>query len=188
VSNAHRTFGILSPRTVAEEFVSIDMGSTDIVNGLRRPSPEPSDGETIPGTVTNQCLSKLVLLRMNRGLDGTTGSSDRYIYLRVDDQFIFQDSHPTVDVQVQYWDGTSQPWAASFCLQYKRKNSESIASVCHPITGTNCMKTKVFSLTDAFFGNGLPGQSDLRIWSGGQVGTASEDTRRFINVVKVTKW
>lgn len=128
--------------------VSVDLGTTDVINGLRRPSPEPSDGDTVVVTQGGRNCRR-----------SSVPPGDKYVYLRVDDSFAFAGSRPSVDVQVTYYDN-----AVGFIrLEYDSTAGAYTNGAQVAMTGTNTWKTYTWQLTNAYFGNRQNGSSDFRI-------------------------
>jgi hypothetical protein len=171
--SAYRTF-------LVRTYVQVDLGNTDAEDGVAR--SEPGDGETIAVTVQNACNNNQnVPLRKNLGEDSTRGGIDRYLYFRVDDAFAKNGSHKVVDIRVDFWDSKQSGWSSDLCVQYHATNNTYKQAGCVTVNNTKCMRTVTFPISDAYFGNGENGASDLRIVAG------TGDTRRFINIVRVTK-
>lgn len=172
--SGYRTF-------LVRAYAKVDLGlNSDLEDGISRPSPEPPDGKTVGQTITNACDGVNVQLRKNRG--EAVSPAARYLYFRVDDQFIKNGSHKKVDFYVQYRDSSppANGWSSQFCIQYQATGGVKTAG-CKTVGNTGCMKAVTFSVTDAYFGNGQNGGSDFRIFAG------HGNTRRFVNEVKVTK-
>jgi subtilisin family serine protease len=163
-------------------YVQVDLNPNDAEDGITR--SEPGDGETVAVTIQNACHNNQnVSLRKNLGVDSTRGGVDRYFYFKVDDAFAKNGSHPAVDIRVDFWD--SKPpgsgWSPELCVQYHATNNTFKQAGCVTVNNTRCLRTATFSVSDAYFGNGQNGASDFRVVAG------TGDTRRFVNVVRVTK-
>jgi hypothetical protein len=173
--SAYRTF-------LVRLYVQVDLNGNDAVDGITR--SEPGDGETVAVTIQNACNNNQnVSVRKNLGNESTRGGIDRYFYFRVDDAFAKNGSHPVVDIRVDFWD--SKPpgsgWSPELCVQYHATNNTYKQAGCVTVNNTRCLRTVTFPVSDAYFGNGQNGASDLRIVAG------TGDTRRFVNIVRVTK-
>ena len=130
--------------------VTIDMGTTDNVDGLSR--VVVSDGDTTPVTIGDRDA--------RRNQDPNT---DNYFYFNVNDLFAYQGSNPDLYVMIDYYDTGS----GALTLQYdatdgnKYKTGGSVA-----LTGTNTWKQYAYHVTDAYFGNRQNGGADFRIFGG----------------------
>lgn len=130
--------------------VSVDLGTTDVINGLRRPSPEPADGDTIAVTQGGRNCRR-------NSVPGE--ATDKYIYFRIDDTFAFAGSRPTVTVQVTYYDN-----ATGFIrVEYDGASGAYTNGAQVQMTGTNTWKTATWQINDAWFANRQNGASDFRI-------------------------
>ena len=143
--------GVATPPRGWETTVSINMGTTDVVDGLSR--VVFSDGDTTPATIGGRDA------RRNQD-----PGDDYYIYFNVNDLFAYQADKPDVYVMIDYYDTGSGP----LTLQYDATGSgnayKSGGSVA--LTGTNTWKQYYYHVTDAYLGNRQNGGADLRIFGG----------------------
>jgi len=147
------------------EYIAVDLGSTDVEDGLSRIAV--SDGDTVSVTIGD---------REARRNDDP--EQDRYIYFDVDSHFALNGNNPDPYIKIDYYDaGTS-----TLVLQYDAsdgtiyKNGGSVT-----LTNTNTWKQHTFHVTDAYFGNRQNGGADFRI-SGGSSGDIF-----YLDLVRVTE-
>jgi hypothetical protein len=153
--------------------LKVDFGRSDIEGGLSRPAPEPSDGRTTAVTVNT--TDGNVSLRMIEG----TQTNARYIYVKVDDNELYDGSDQTATLTIQYADMAG--WGGrNFWVQYDSASGayRDIGNV--PLAGDGDIKQTSFALTDLRFANRENGQADFRI-------VAPPSTRLHINMVTVIK-
>jgi hypothetical protein len=151
---AYRDFTAAHP---APETVSINLNTTDIVDGLSRVTV--GDGNTTPDTKASRAA------RRNTNAAG----GDYYMYFNVDDAFAFQGDERVVAIAVDYYDlGTG-----TLTLQYDAigsglgsiyKNGGSVV-----LGNKDTWNQHTFYLSDAYFGNRQNNGADFRIFGG--VGT-----------------
>lgn len=132
--------------------VSVDLGTTDTVNGLSRPSPEPADGDTVAVTQGGRNCRRT-------SVPGTGAPNDLYVYFRVADTFAFQGNRPGVDVTVSYFDNPT----GFLRLEYDGTSNAYTIGTQVNMTGTNTWKTFTWTLTNAYFGNRQNAGADFRI-------------------------
>lgn len=91
----------------------------------------------------------------------TVPATDKYIYFKLNDSYIYQGNYPIAHVSIAYYDiGTE-----AFALAYDA--TSNIWKTAGSITRTNTglLKWATFDLPDAYFGN-RENTCDLRIWGG----------------------
>jgi hypothetical protein len=146
--------------------VSIDMGTTDVVQGLT--NKQSGDGDTIPVTIGGRNCRQNV-----------DPAQDHYFYFDIDDAFAYQGSRPIVDITFDYYD----TGAGTMKLQYDSSdgsytpNPKYKTAETFDLTGENTWKQHTFHITDAYFGNQENAQTDFRI-CGPITGTFYVDTVR----------
>lgn len=160
--------------------LTVDFGTNDVTNGLSRPAPEPSDGQTTAVTVAVKLVQgSNTYTNVNlRKIEGTLTNA-RYIYVRVDDNELFDGSEETTKVEITYADLVG--WQGqSFKLQYDSTSGAytNIGNV--QLVGDDRMKTFTFDLTGVKFANRENGGSDLRI-------VVPPSTRLHVYMVKLIK-
>jgi len=133
----------------AANFVSIDLGTTDIEQGLSRVVVD--DGDTVPATIGG---------REARRNDNP--NQDYYFYFDVSDSFAYQGNKLDLYIKIDYYDTGS----GSLILEYDAtgsiyKNGGSVA-----LSGTDTWKQHAYHVTDAYFGNRQNNGADFRIAGG----------------------
>jgi len=135
--------------------VSIDLGSTNLLNGMT--DPQNADGNTTAATIGARSCRQNV-----------NPSVDLYFYFGVNDAFAFQGNKPDLYVSVDYFDtGTG-----SLVLNYDSNTGNTLPAFYKDggnvaLTGSNTWKRKVFHVTDAYFGNRQNAGADFRIAKSG---------------------
>ncbi|MDJ0835595.1 MAG: hypothetical protein QNK37_03705 [Acidobacteriota bacterium] len=129
--------------------LTIDLGSSDITNGLTRPSPEPSDGNTNSITKGNR------LCRRNHQI-----ANHHYLYLRVNDTAAYQESGVNASITMEYFD----QGVGYFRLEYDAVSSAYKNGVTVSLTGSGTWKSFTWYVNDAYFGNRQNKGSDFRIF------------------------
>jgi hypothetical protein len=168
--------------------VDVNLGTTNITNGLYPNNPEPGDGETFATNVVG------VNLRENYGDTSGHGANDRYFYFKVDDKFI-KDSkdgagqdQKSVQIKIRYYDHRETGWETNtLCLFYDSISAggSKMHPSCVTVGTTNTMKTYTWTITnDVYFGGRISSQADFRIKTGND---SPPKTRRYIDTVTVTK-
>lgn len=159
--------------------LTVDFGTNDVTNGLSRPAPEPSDGQTTAVTVPVKLQGSNTYTNVNlRKIEGTLTNA-RYIYVRVDDNELFDRSEETTSVEITYADLVG--WQGkSFKLQYDSTSGAYTNTVNVQLIGDDRMKAFTFNLTGVKFANRENGGSDFRI-------VAPPSTRLHVNLVKLIK-
>jgi hypothetical protein len=129
-----------------------------------RPSAE--DGQWAEATVSGR---KVARTRPNEL------SAGRYLYFRIDDSFLFDDTGVTVDVQVTYVDAG----CARFLLEYDNTRADQgpVDGAFRParwvtVNGDGALKTASFTLVDGRFANRANG-ADFRLTVDGESRTLS---------------
>jgi PKD repeat protein len=126
--------------------VDVDFGNTDVENNLERKEPEAGNANTEGTTIGGRECRKNV------------DSGDRHFFMLVDDSWAYQGNKTTVDVTVDYYDtGTD-----GLTLVYDSTTGDANAGTVD-FTNTDTWKTKVWSLTDAYFGNRSGSGYDFRL-------------------------
>jgi hypothetical protein len=128
--------------------VSIDLGASDLVQGVTHPQFIP-DGNTIPVSMGGRDCRRNVN-------PGPGYPKDLFFYFAVDDAWAYRGSRPEVYVTIVYYDtgsgaiqldyDSSDNSLPSFNRAYKVAGSVAI-------TATNTWKQHTFHITDAWFGN-----------------------------------
>jgi hypothetical protein len=132
-------------------FASVDLGSSDVGDGLTHPST--GDGDTLPAAVAGRVCQT-----------NADPADDFYMYFAVDDSLAFQGSRPAVTISFDYFDEGSGAFALDYDsntgddLAAKYKNGGSVS-----LTGTNTWKRGSFTVTDALFSNRENYGADFRI-------------------------
>ncbi len=146
--------------------VAVDLGCPDNISGIT--NVQNADGDTSCVTVGGQ------VCRTNT--DPSAG--DYYAYFGVSDSWAFQGSKPNVYISVEYYDSGTHTLSlqydaigADFAYYYKEGGSVTL-------TNTNTWKSRIFHVTDAWFGNRQNAGADFRI---GSVGN-----RFYLNRVALT--
>jgi hypothetical protein len=103
------------------------------------------------------------------------GTGNPYMWLKVDDGYLFGGSN-TVTVKVTYFDYGTDSWKLDYDGAGGVQRTAGIVSK----TNTRTWKVKTFTITDARFGNGLLGSSDMRI-------DCNSDGDEYIHFVEVVK-
>jgi hypothetical protein len=141
----------------------------------------PGSGVTVPAdprTSTWYANSAGKTWYEARSTSHATGSN--YIYLAVNDKFIYGGSH-VVQVKVTYLDNNTSTWSLEYDAADGNAHKAS-ASVTNVNSGA--WKTATFTLPDAAFQNRQESGNDFRIYNGG----ASDLTVQFVRVVKPSKF
>jgi hypothetical protein len=151
---AYRDYTAAHP---APETVSVNLSTTDIVDGLNRVTV--GDGNTTPDTKAGRACRR----------NTTAAGGDYYTYFNVDNAFAFEGDRPIVAIDVDYYDlGTG-----TLTLQYDSFGEglgafyKSAGSVT--LGNKDSWKQHTFYLNDAYFGNRQNNGADFRIFGG--VGT-----------------
>jgi len=146
--------------------VSIDLGTTDVKDGLSRVVVD--DGDTVPATIGG---------REARRNDDP--NQDNYIYFDVDSHFAFEGNNPNPYIKIDYYDTST----STLTLQYDAvdgnlyKNGGAVV-----LTDTDTWKQHTFHVTDAYFGNRQSNGTDFRIYGGGSGNTFYLDLVRVSDV------
>jgi len=133
--------------------VSIDLGTTDVENGLSR--VDVGDGSTIP-----------VMIGEREARRNDDPTSDKYIYFDADSRFAYQGDNPDLYIQIDYYDtGTG-----ALKLQYDSSDSSwtpnpayKTADEIVTLSGSDTWKQYAWHVTDAYFGGNQNGGADFRI-------------------------
>jgi hypothetical protein len=147
-------------------FVSLDLGPTDVEDGLSR--VVVGDGDTVPAAMDG---------REARRNDDP--SQDKYIYFDVDSLFAINGSNPDLYIKIDYYDTST----STLTLQYDAidgtvyKNGGAVT-----LTDTNTWKQHTFHVTDAYFGGRQNDGADFRIYGGGSGNTFYLDFVRVSDV------
>jgi hypothetical protein len=132
-------------------FASVDLGTTDVSNGLVD-HPAEGDGTTTPTIIGGRdCRTNV------------DPNSDPYAYFAVDDALVFEGSLQTLTVAFDYFDSGT----GDLHLDYDGTSSEWTTVPGVTLTDTNTWKRCNINLTDAYFGNRENGGADFRIAKGG---------------------
>jgi hypothetical protein len=151
---------------LTEDNVTVDLGSTDVEDGLKRPNTEPGDGDTISRTKDS--------VNCRRNSDRL---SDHYIYFQVDNDYAYQGDRSDVYITIDWYDNTS---TGIYRLQYDGASaSYTNASPDIDCDNTDTWYTFTWHVTDAYFGNRQNRSSDFRIHR-------SDDQYMFIDEVEVS--
>jgi hypothetical protein len=133
--------------------VSIDLGTTDVENGLSRINV--GDGSTIPVTIGGRDA--------RRNDDPTT---DKYIYFDADSKFAYQGGNPDLYIQIDYYDtgtGALKLQYDSSDLSWTPNPAYKTAGEVVTLAGIDTWKEYTWHVTDAYFGNRQNGGADFRI-------------------------
>ncbi|MEM7048354.1 MAG: hypothetical protein AAF604_01790 [Acidobacteriota bacterium] len=152
--------GSTSPPATA----TLNLGTNDVIDKLRRPSPEPTDGDTVSANKGGRNCRRI----------RNPAVGDRYMYFRVDDSFALRGSRPTVDIEVTYFDNAT----GIIFLQYDGSGGAYSNGGIVSMTGTNTWKTHTFTVNDAYFGNRQNRGSDFRVYR-------SHNAFMWLDVVRV---
>ena len=137
---------LAATRADGQTSVSIDLGTSNVPNGMTCPST--GDGDNTPVTMGG--------VNCRRNLDP---ASDYYIYFNVDDSWAFQGNKPRVDITITYYDlGT-----ASLELHYDATSNPYKYGGAVALTNTSTWKQHTYQVSDAYFGNRQNYGSDFRI-------------------------
>jgi hypothetical protein len=151
---------------LTEDNVTVDLGTTDVVDGLQRPANEPGDGDTIKRNKDG------VNCRRN-----SVNTSDHYIYFQVDDNYAYQGDRSDVYVTIDWYDNTATGY---YRLQYDGTSGSYLtASPDIDCNNTDTWYTDTWHVTDAYFGNRQNASSDFRIFR-------SDSQYLFVDVVEVS--
>lgn len=133
-------------RANAQTSVSIDLGTTNVENGLTNPSV--GDGRTTAVTMGGvDCRRNLV------------GTTDYYMYFNVSDSWAYQGNQQRVNITISYYDsGTT-----SLELNYDAMSQAYKSGGAVTLTNTNTWKQHTYQVSDAYFGNRENSGSDFRI-------------------------
>ncbi|OGV67318.1 MAG: hypothetical protein A3K19_02005 [Lentisphaerae bacterium RIFOXYB12_FULL_65_16] len=100
-----------------------------------------------------------------------------YLCFDIDDRFIFDQVLP-VQIRVSYVDRGQAAWQ----VEYDGGDATGILKTqAVANTGTDAVKTAIFTVTDGRFGNNVPGMLDFRIYNGGK----EDVVVRLVRVVKL---
>jgi PKD repeat protein len=126
--------------------VSIDLGTTNIENGITLTAP--GDGDTTDTDIGGKnCRTNLV------------PGSDNYMYFDVSDSYAFQGNQPEQYITIHYYDSGT----GALRLQYDSTSASYTDAGDLTLEGLNVWKQHTWHLTDAYFGNRQNGPSDFRI-------------------------
>jgi hypothetical protein len=143
VSSIQFPLGIVK---AAADSVHVTLGATPIENGISARAGDNADGLKT-GTVTGTTY-------WETGKD--LGTS--YIYLNVDDNYLYNSNDYDVDVTVDYYDEGN----GKFLLQYDAQSAAFKDGGVFQYGDSKTWQSKTFSLKDAKFANGTNG-ADIRI-------------------------
>jgi hypothetical protein len=98
----------------------------------------------------------------------TGNASSQYLYLAVDDTYIYNGNHPYVFVSVEYYDPSPTdaiPFDPNkrFRLQYAAPSANYKSTSYVYQKGWGCFRTYTFEISDALFNNIENGASDMRL-------------------------
>jgi len=146
--------------------VTIDLGSPDVSSGLT--NPQVGDGDTTPATIGGRT-----------GRRNLNPAEDFYFYFAVNDAYAYQANNQDQYIIIDYYDtGTS-----TLTLEYDSNTGNTLPAFYKnggsvTLTNTNTWKSKLFHVTDAYFGNRQNGGADFRI---GNVGNTF-----YLDFIRVT--
>jgi len=146
---------VFSQNIQVADSISVDLGTTDIENGLAL--VEPADGDTLSVTMGERDC------RTN-----TDAASDFYMYFAVDDSYAYQGSRSDIFISIDYYDlGNTSLW-----LQYDSSDTAPFPGDVYKsggstaLTNTYTWMSHTFHVTDAYLGNRQNGGADFRIFGG----------------------
>lgn len=157
--------------SVREE-VSITLGETPIENGIKARAGDYEAGLQT-GVLDGKSYWKT---NKNASAPGTL-----YLYMNVDDNFLYDNQDQTVYVTVEYFDKGN----GSMVLQYDAESAPFKDAPLFTYTDTNQWKSHTYKLSDAKFANRTNG-SDFRIGIEG-AGVPANNPDLYIASVRVTK-
>jgi hypothetical protein len=141
------------PSTLGNGEADVDLGTTDIENGLALSTPSGGDGDTAAVTQSGVDCRKT-----------NPAGGDYYMYFAVDNLYYYKGSEPAVYITIKYYDtGTS-----AIVLNYdspgdevgdKYKNGGNVTC-----GNTNTWKTHTYSVSDAYLAGRQNGNADFRIY------------------------
>lgn len=140
-------FNLNPTRSAADDgSVGVTLGAEVVRNGI-----VPWAGDNPDGLVTGSAGDKTYWQT-----DKSAGTS--YLYMNVDDSYLYDSDRYDVEVTVEYWDEGN----GSFVLQYDAQSAAFKDGVKFDYTDTKTWKSQKFTLTDAKFANRANG-ADFRI-------------------------
>jgi serine/threonine protein kinase len=165
------TFEVPTGSLIELRQVSVDLGATNVSNGLTQVGDQIGDGITAPANVGGKEARVTV----------ANGAQTRYIYFQVDDTFL-QARNAHVSITIEYFDQGKAP-DFEFLVNYD-SGGTGLAS-CYKrtrhigLTNSGQWKTATFDLPDAYLGGCENYDADFRI--------ETPDRDLFFNTLTVTK-
>lgn len=169
--------------------VSAILGDEVISNGV---IPRAGDGSSGPITGT---LDGKGYWQTNKNSSGTADDKILYLYMNIDDDYLYSNENKTVEVEVEYYDEGS----GQFLIQYKSQSGAYVSTPAFKYGDTETWKKHTFIITDGVFANDLNdddfrisiegggisynNNTDLKIAS---IGVTKNENQQARNVVSVT--
>ncbi|OPH55988.1 hypothetical protein BC351_29270 [Paenibacillus ferrarius] len=160
------------PKVAVTDTVSITLGATTLNNGITAKA-----GDYAQGLQTGVLQGK-GYWQTNKG---APSPGTLYLYMNVDDSFLYNNQDQDVYVTVEYFDQGN----GSIALQYDADSAAFKSAPLFTYTNTNKWRTTTFKLSDAKFANRANG-ADFRIGIAG-AGAPANNTDLYVASVKVTK-
>jgi len=170
-------------------YVSAILGDTVLNNGL---IPRAGDGSSGPTTGT---LEGKGYWQTNKGSSETAAEKILYLYMNIDDDYLYSNENYTVEIEVEYYDEGS----GQFLIQYKSQSGDYASTPAFKYGDSKTWQKHTFRIADGVFANDLNdddfriaiegggisynSNADLKVASVGVTKIASQQAR---NVVSVT--
>jgi len=136
----------------ADNNVSVLLGDELVTNGV-----VPRAGDSSSGLITGTLDGK-GYWQTNKEDGGTADEKILYLYMNIDDDYLFNDNSHIVEVEVEYYDeGNGQ-----FLIQYKSRSGDYVSTPALSYGDTKTWKKHIFRIADGQFANDLNGD-DFRI-------------------------